>query len=87
MHEHKLTNAHLSSAVMVELLHDAVVWVLLDGSVALIAHQQVYVGYLQPDHTPISCRWVSMQNVYHAKDCPRHCMTGIHAQYYVPQPI
>lgn len=48
---------HLGGAVMVKLLHDAIVWVLLDSSVAFIAHQQVDLRYLRFTKIPISCCW------------------------------
>ena len=35
--------AYLCGLVMIELLHDAIVRILLDGTVALITHQQVQV--------------------------------------------
>ena len=41
--------AHLVDAVMIELLHDAIVWVPLDSSVALVTNQQIDVIDLQVD--------------------------------------
>ncbi len=40
-------HTHLSGPVMIELLHDAIVGVLLDSPVALVTHQQVQVRNLR----------------------------------------
>lgn len=44
-----MQQAHLVVAVVIELLHDAVVWVSLDSSVALVTNQQIDVIDLQVD--------------------------------------